>query len=118
MRSPYSALHRYLRSPWLPLILAALAMVLTLPALAAGLALDDYNQRYTLLGRADLPALPGLWRDNHLPFVLMKLFSFAENDPVSRWQQNDLGLYPWWTPVAGYVAFWRPLSAFTHWLDY
>lgn len=113
-----TALRRLLTSAWLPFVLALLALLLTLPALNAGLALDDFNQRYTLLGRTDLPELPSLWQDNSLPTVMMKLFSLAENDPVSRLLQNDLGIFTWLMPIDGYVTFWRPLSALTHWLDY
>ena len=117
-RSLSSLVARWLSSRWLPLALALLAMLLTVPSLTAGLALDDFYHRYTLLSRSDLPALPSLWRDGGLLPVMMKLFAFAENDPVTRLQQNDLGLYPWWAPLEGYLAFWRPVSAATHWLDY
>ncbi len=90
----------------LPYALALLAMALTLPALRVGWQFDDYYQREVLLSAAD-------------PRVSMHyLFAFMDGDPARTRYLMDTGAFPWWTLPEAREAFWRPLSALTHWVDY
>jgi hypothetical protein len=99
-------LRRWLESDSLPYGLALAALLLTLPALGAGLQFDDYYHRQVLLGAAS-PAAP-----------MRLLFAFLDGDPAQAQRLMDSGVFPWWTLPAAREAFWRPLSALTHWLDY
>ena len=88
-----------------PLLLALLAMLLTLPSLWVGWQFDDYLHRQTIL-------------DAGISTVLMNLFVFMDGDPAHTRHLMDSGAFPWWALAEGKVAFWRPLSALTHWIDY
>lgn len=91
-----------------PLVLVALALLLSLPALGGGLALDDYVLRAKLTG--DLP-MPADWN----PYLDM--FRFTSGDPgEGRWLVQQ-GYAPWWMDQRMRAAFFRPLSAATHLLD-
>ena len=98
---------RWLASRWLPAWLAALAVVLTLPALATGWHFDDYLQRALLTA-------PGVTPQT----AAGQLFVFMDGDPAHAQRLMDDGFYPWWTLPAGQNTFWRPLAALSHWLDY
>lgn len=102
MRRTLSALLVHKKLPWL---LAALAVALTAPSLAVGLQLDDYLHEQLIL-------------QGNLAAVLMRLFLFWYNDPATTTGWMELGILPWWTLPQSYLAFWRPLAALTHWLDY
>ena len=93
----------------LVIILPILAMLLALPSLWIGFGLDDWNQREFLLENHDLASLPK---------VMMELFVFLDGDPQRTQGLMDVGILPWWALDTVHVAFWRPLSAFTHWLDH
>ena len=75
---------RGLCHPWLPLVLALLAVALTLPSLSVGWELDDLFHRAVLLGRTDLSP----W----------SMFSPLRGDPVWLRSYVDSGAGPWWTP--------------------
>lgn len=89
----------------------ALALLLCAPALWVGLQLDDYfhwglvTQQNPLLA-TNSPASP------------FGLFSFLDGDPGRVLDLTNLGLLPWWTHAEVKYAFWRPLTEFTHGLDY
>lgn len=80
-----------------------------LPSLGIGLQLDDYIHRHILTG-ASFSA--------DLPRSRLDIFAFLDGDPVRTRRLIDLGLVPWWTLETVRVAFWRPVSALTHWVDY
>jgi hypothetical protein len=95
-----------------PSVIAAIALfgvVLNLGSLSVGLLADDFVHLMLIVGRlAGLPA-PGHW---------WEIFGVpaARTIPVS-----DLiaaGVLPWWTSPAYSAAFFRPLSAALHYLDY
>ncbi len=90
----------------LPLVLALLAIVLTLPALWVGWQLDDHAQRLLMLGRA--PA----------EFSGMEAFSVLRGDPDELAFFVESGILPWWTPEGFRMAFFRFLTLATTWLDY
>lgn len=94
---------------YLPIALAILAMALTLPALGVGWILEDNLQRWAMMGSSEygglLPVPPDIWR-------------FFDGDPLRNGRMMDAGWLPWWTYPKLRWAFWRPLAAWTHVLDY
>ncbi len=90
----------------LPILTALVAILLSSPALGVGLQFDDYvHERF-------IQANP------HLSTVSMGLFRFHAQNPARAYQLMEQGILPWWTFPDMHLAFWRPLSAMTHWLDY
>lgn len=87
------------------------ALLLTAPSLWVGLQLDDYfhwglvTQQNPVL-HTNSPASP------------YGLFSFLDGDPGRVLDLTNLGLLPWWTNPEVKYAFWRPLTEFTHGIDY
>lgn len=98
-----------LSQPNLPLFLALLAMILTLPVLWLGLQADDLAHRAVLLGQ-----LPGHSKGNLSPFGM---FFWIDGNPLQNMQLMDYGI-PWWTFEKLRIVFWRPLAELTHWIDY
>ena len=96
-------------TPRLPLGVALCAIVLSLPALGIGWQADDYFLRAAILHP---PELNGL-----LPGPLDP-YSFAGGDPARTERMVAAGLLPWWTLPSLRLAFFRPLTALTFWLDY
>lgn len=93
----------------LPLALALLAFLFTLPGLWVGWSVDDHFHRLALEG-AD-------------PFGFgttpaTDLFRFVDGDPELTRRIMDSGIMPWWTLPELKASFWRPLAAFTHILDH
>jgi len=82
-------------------LLLALLLLVGLPALVGGFALDD------LLIYGHLSA-------GGSPFSAFALGPQSASE-VAAWR--DSGLYPWWASDALQVDFFRPLSALTHALD-
>jgi hypothetical protein len=81
------------------LVIAALALLLTLPSLRLGLMTDDrgFASRFH---RGDGPLV---------------VFSITDQELSSG---RQLGMYPWWTSPNLQIHFLRPLTALTHELDY
>ena len=94
---------------YFPGLVVIVALLLTLPALWCGRQIDDHFHRFVLLGSPGIPALHAAPTD---------LFALIDGDPERNHQLMDIGLMPWWTYEGLRIAFWRPLSALTHWLDY
>ena len=92
-----------------PLGVALLALVLALPSLGVGWLIDDHFHRAAVLGSQVLPGGPRSTLD---------MFRFLDGDPNHIDQLMDLGLAPWWTYRKIKGAFWRPVTAVTHWVDY
>jgi hypothetical protein len=96
--------HRHL--PWLA---ALLGVVLSLPALGVGLAMDDYYHRVVLLevpGFRELLGPPG------------DMFRFFRGDPARTLREMDVGFFPWWTDPEIKGEFLQALTVLTHRLDY
>lgn len=74
-----------------------------------GLQVDDLWHRGFFRGDA-------LWAHGKQPF--WKMFSFFEGDPAAVVRFRERGLVPWWSDESVRIAFFRPLSALTHALDY
>jgi hypothetical protein len=92
-----------------PAALAALAVLLSLPALGLGLQLDDFYLRLALSDPPNDPAWSRPARD---------VFAFFPGDPASMRHARDQGTVPWWVDERLRLAFWRPLSGLTHGLDF
>jgi branched-subunit amino acid transport protein len=106
----------------LPYVLALAAVVLMLPALWAGLFCDDLIQRMNQFTLAQLPAHSldtGFVANDSgkLGTVVNHLFAFVHGKEAAA-RVRDYGIAPWWAPEGWTAALWRPLTAFTHWLDY
>lgn len=90
------------------LIIAA-ALLLTSGALTLGLTADDYFH---------LAAVRGGAKSEGLTRAPWDLFAFVRGDANSAQRLMDDGTLPWWADKATVLAFFRPLSSLTHWLDY
>lgn len=95
--------HRHL--PW---HLAIIAMLLCAPALRLGWLLDDDFHRAALT-RPDVPALSRSPTD---------LFAYIKGDEAANRTSMALGMLPWWSREDLRIAFYRPLTSLTHWLDF
>jgi hypothetical protein len=98
---------RFLSIEPLPLALALVALVPTLPALRAGLVADDYFHRMVLLHIGPVGAAADPIAD---------LFAFAP-ERLHGWM-SEQGLLGWWAHPALHVSLARPVTALTHVLDY
>jgi hypothetical protein len=122
MRKWSANILRLLEHPRLPFALALAAIVVMLPALRAGLLGDDLIQRLNQLAPAELPPHAvdtGFVADysGSLGTVVNHLFDLVhKGDAAAR--ARDYGIAPWWAPEGWTAALWRPVTAFTHWLDY
>ena len=85
-----------------------LAVLLTLPSLGAGLALDDYYHKVILSGPRKFRSF--VFSDN--------MFRFLPKDPVHIAKAIDLGSLPWWTYPGVRMEVFHPLSIYTYRLDY
>jgi len=87
--------------------LAILVLALTAPSLWQGWVADDLIHRQLLL----------TWG---LPALLKGLFVFVTPDKSLQLMElsTDLGTLPWWTLDSLRIAFFRPVTVLTHWLDY
>ena len=94
------------RLPWL---LALVACALCVPSLWIGWQTDDYLHRASL---EHVPEFPMLHRS---PF---DLFSFVSGDRRQNQEAMDIGLLPWWSHETLRLAFFRPMTGLTHWIDY
>ncbi len=90
---------------WTPIIGA----VLLVPSLWSGLTADDHYLRMVLQG---YPGLPEFSQDS------LNIFTFADGDVERNAAAMERGLLPWWSVPSLRLAFWRPISALTHWLDH
>jgi hypothetical protein len=85
----------------------AVAALLSVPVLYMGLHGDDHIL-YGIL--QDRPP----WRGIASP---LDLFRFYDGNPERTRIIVDHGFSPWWTDMTLRIAFLRPLTAATHWLD-
>jgi hypothetical protein len=93
-------------SPKLPLFLALLAVILTLPSLWVGLQFDDYLLEQSV-------------RESSSPVsAINEMFIFMNGNAQQAHENMNVGTYPWFAVPEGRNAFWRPLSALTHWVDF
>lgn len=112
----------WLEHPRFPAMLALGAVLVMLPALKLGLIMDDLPQRMVALPPDQVPAR---LHDLGLPLnsgscstVVRNFFFGYYRDPQRAALARNYGLLPWWTPDSLKIGLWRPVTAFTHWLDY
>lgn len=90
---------------WVSVLLGVLVVS---PALGSGLLADDFGQRAFILaklaGQTERP-----WWD---------MFVLVGATPEQLERLRYLGQVPWWSSSHVHIAFWRPLTAATHYLDY
>ncbi|MHC4660818.1 MAG: hypothetical protein ACYS8W_03955 [Planctomycetota bacterium] len=93
----------------LPLAVAVVAAVLTLPSLKGGLMMDDFRQRIVVhqpeLYTAELPHM-------------MDTYDFASGDPEKGRRDIDFGCIPWYANPEFRGRFWRPLTSATQVIDH
>ncbi len=93
----------------LPLWLALAAILFTLPAIWTGYYQDDHLIRVRFQGFPHLPGIHGSVLDTCV---------FGDGNPEQNHARMERGMLPWWTPEHWKIAFWRPLCAATHWLEW
>jgi len=106
IKDKLSAFLSHRQMPWM---MALLAMLFVLPSLRIGWQMDDNFHRLILLGKTP---------PNGEKLSPLNLFSFLNGDPVKNHTLMDNGFLPWWTLKDIRIRFFRPLTIFTHWLDY
>ncbi len=92
-----------------PLGVAALAVLLGLPALGTGLILDDFYHREVLRGESAYRDLLGPPEE---------MFRFFRGDPARTGRIMDIGAFPWWTDPTLKAEFLQAITVLTHRLDY
>ncbi len=89
-------------------IIIALGVLVALPSLGAGFFADDLLHIGIVSGKLSsiLPAAP------------IDMFRFSSGDPAWVQEMIRKSLFPWWADPHFRGAFFRPLTALTHMLDY
>ncbi len=95
-----------LSHPGLRLALVATAVLLVVPSVFGGFSLDDYVILYQMDGPRD-----GEWAGS-APFDLFEWMQPAHNRRLI-----DGNGMPWWTYEGARLAFFRPVSSWTHYVD-
>ncbi len=103
-------IQQWLSSSKMPIILALAAMVLVSGTLGTGIYFDDHIHRLKLES-------PHLWPQSEYG-TFEGLFAFGSGNPGHVQQAMEMGMAPWWTNPKLKIAFFRPISAMTHWIDY
>jgi hypothetical protein len=118
----FAAVKKALEHRYMPVILAVIAFAIFLPDINSGYILDDYIQWSILSSPSEIPAqllATGLLYENpgSLSAALFHQFDFSRNKEEIK-KSIDFGMLPWWTQGEMRARLWRPLTSFTHWLDY
>lgn len=106
---------RVLRSPRAPAFIALLGLLLVAPALGTGLAADDYFHGIVLRGQDGGPDAIG---QDAIPRGLSQLFVWADGTERRARAMMEIGMTGWWTNPALVMAYFRPIAAATHFVDY
>jgi hypothetical protein len=96
------------RVPRSHILILTCALLLSLPSLSAGFFADDFLHVAIVSGQ--LSSL--------LPVGPLDMFRFSSGDPAWMHEMIRKGFFPWWSDLHFRGAFFRPLSALTHLLDY
>lgn len=99
-----------LAHPRLPILCAAIALVLSIPSTFGGLQADDWWHRIVLHQR-DLVSPP------EMPPPLLFFRAFPGHPQFVAWA-IDRGIGAWWTEPTLLLSFFRPITAATHVVDY
>ncbi|HTV20315.1 MAG TPA: hypothetical protein VMG12_16640, partial [Polyangiaceae bacterium] len=106
---PFPLLRRRVSARFATLFCCVLGLAVLSPSIWSGLVADDYL--HTLMLRDD-PGVRGL---SHRP---LDLFRFADGNPDTAHALVNEGVFPWWVDPRVLLAFFRPLSSFTHYIDH
>lgn len=102
-------LKRLISSRHFPYLLVFFSTLLALPTLWTGLYSDDYFHKEVLTG-------------NHQELGISetpdRMFEFFNGDPARTQQRMEKGTAVWWTLKSLQISFFRPLTEWTHRLDY
>ena len=100
----YERFVRLVSHPNAALGIAAQAFVMSLPAIATGLAADDFDLAFAVTQDP------------------LSAYAFQSRDPSVRHAQlsfrRDAGTIPWWSDLEFHQAFFRPLSSLSLALDF
>ncbi len=91
------------------LVAAGIAVVLNLSSVGTGWHIDD------LYHRAQFLEIGPLFDSSNMT---NRMFDFLSGDPEQIRTFKELGVLPWWAADDLKLSFWRPLSSFTHVIDY
>lgn len=96
-----------------PLTLVILTVAICIPTLPSGLFGDDLVHRQIVAA----------FNEQNSPLqsflkTCLHLFNFTGEQYAQITGIEKFGAIPWWTHPETESAFWRPLSAATHWVDY
>lgn len=103
------------------LLIVLLAAVLTrIPTPFSQLSADDFLMRARIAGDAQLFAAGFTRAEPSKPFLqqLGDAFHFYTPESGTRDFYQNYGNLPWWSSDEAKMVPWRPLSAFTHWVDF
>jgi hypothetical protein len=89
--------------------IVVLGASLASPSLFTTLVADDLLHELSLREDTGVAGLPPREID---------LFRFASGDPARARALMNEGVFPWWTDPTVRLAFFRPLSGITHWIDW
>ncbi len=100
---------RLLRSPRVVVYAVGVAVLLNLPSLGNGWQMDDLTHRAQFLEVGPMTDSTDMTN---------RMFDFLRGDPEKIKAWKDIGVLPWWGNDRLKFAFWRPVSALTHVIDY
>ncbi len=103
-------IRNFLSMKKLPVVLALLGLLLTLPSVDTGLQLDDWGQKTYIQKTFPIPP-----KDDA---SLMGMHSMFDGDPVRNYKMMDAGYTAWWTYENFNFRMWRPIGEMSHWIDY
>lgn len=89
--------------------IGGLGLLLLSPAIWTNRVADDYIHQLMLRAK---PGIAGLERHP------LDLFRFATGSAATARELIQEGVFPWWADPEAQIAFFRPLSSATHWLDH
>jgi len=103
------SIRRILGHRRLPLFVAAVGVLLCISSLWLGLQNDDHILRLVL---SDPPLDPEWTRSP------VNAFAFVNGDDEFIRRGIENGRIPWWTHPKLKLAFFRPVTSLTHWIDF
>lgn len=112
------------RLRWPLMCVLFLVALVALPTVLKDLSRDDYIHKAYLTGQPMYPvaqAGSGLAKESNAPGMLEAIngmFSFSGMNGEILDEAAQWGAVPWWVAEDIQLNFWRPISAFTHWVDY
>ena len=104
-----AAFKQRLSSPRAGAFIVVCALLLASSSLNTGLVADDYFHKLVLTGSGDIHAIGTDPLD---------LFVWASGEADIARAYMDVGMTGWWTDPDLVLAYWRPVTVFTHWIDY